>query len=375
MEQIAISELKCFDSSNLVSTDLIIEEDLSERVRLQSTRYRLFYGDLDNSFLVNSVVPAYLKWIRQSEYLIFGEYNKITGYTRFWGSLASKRGNSKYAQRLSRRFDPLQSLPDTKFFNYKDRGSHHKTRGIFITLTYNPENLTIGEAWRQVGDDYNRFITAFRKKYGKTSVLRVWESQQNGYPHIHMLAISQNHEFEAFHYEGVWRVNDKREIEALWNYGFSDVEALSSTKGGMTYIAKYLGKLHTIGSQVNEEEIPQGNDTCLSGLVSRASVLTLSMMWLFRKRAFSISGELSDLIRDLHNSNSDTRAGQDLELLQLDLEGGAGFEYIMKVVLLGFWGGRLLKGGNYPRWSVDLSASQIRKLKRSSSWSDNRHLE
>jgi len=389
MEQILKPELKDYPineefnpfllsnvSSKLVSknSELIILPDNSDKIRLQSTRFQLFYNNIDNESLLKFAESQYLKWVRQAEYLIFGEYNKVIGYTKYWGSLASKRGNSKYAQRVRKRFQPLQDLPDIKFFNHKDRGSHHKTRGLFITNTYDRRGLTIGEAMIKVGEDHNRFISAFKKKYGKISVLRVWEVQDGGYIHIHILAITENKEFEAFHYNGKWRIHEKDDIADLWSHGFSDVEALSSTKGGMTYIAKYLGKLHTIGAQVNEEELPEIEEASLSNLVSRASVRTLSMMWLFRKRAFSISGSLGDLIRDLHNSNLEPEKVP-FDLLQLDLEGGAGSEYIKKVVLLGFWSGKMLKGSLYPKWYTQLSASQIRKLKRSSSWSDNRHLK
>ena len=351
----------------------MIDVDLSERIRLQSTRFNLFYEGVDGAYLINCAVPQYLKWVKQSEYLLFGQYSAVEGYTRFWASLASKRGNKKYGQRLDEKFKELQGLPDTKFFNYKDRGSRHKTRGLYGTLTYAHKGLTVGEAWQQVGIDYNRFITAFRKKYGKTSVLRVWESQQNGYPHIHFLAICENQEFNTFHYNNKWRVDEKDTIANMWKGGFSDIEALSSTKGGMTYISKYLGKLHTIGSQVPDEEYTTNEDS-LSNLVSKASVLTLSMMWLFRKRAFSLSGSLVESIRELHNSNliSEDRA---LELVQLVLDGDPVPDYPSRVLLLGFWAGRLMKGSIHPRWSVDLSASEVRKLKNSGSWIENRYLE
>ena len=271
--------------------------------------------------------------------------------------------------------DPLLELPDITFFNWKDRSKNHKTRAWFASLTYDPAGLTIGEAWARVGEDYNRWVSALRARYGKVSVFRVWEAQLSGYPHIHAVVLFETSEFEAFHHNKAWRVQGKRGIEGLWAHGFTDIEALASTVGGLRYVIKYLGKLHKLGVQGGASDTPGiPGDPGLSGLVSRASVLTLSLMWAFRKRAYSVSGDWIDLIQDWHNSNSDPSTGPFWELVQVDLEGGAPSEALKRWVLLGFWGGELIKGGSRPRWSVELSGSEYRALKASASWSDNGHM-
>ncbi|MBA7694600.1 hypothetical protein ES703_103213 [subsurface metagenome] len=196
----------------------------------------------------------------------------------------------------------------------------------------------------------------------------MWESQKSGYPHVHAVLIFEASEFEAFHHGDAWRVHEKRDIEGLWPHGFTDVEALGSTRGGLHYVAKYLGKLHTLGYQGDGPEAPEGSG--LSGLVSRASVLTLSLMWAFRKRAFSMSRGLGDLIRALHNSNA---SGAVFELVQVDLEGVAPAEAITRWILLGFWAGDLIKEGRR-RWSVGLSLSDLRALKGCLSWSENPYM-
>ena len=45
----------------------------------------------------------------------------------------------------------------------KDRIKNHKTRAIFVTLTYR-RDIRLDEAWEDIGSHYNRWITAMRKK-------------------------------------------------------------------------------------------------------------------------------------------------------------------------------------------------------------------
>jgi hypothetical protein len=130
-------------------------------------------------------------------------------------------------------------------------------------------------------------------------------------------------------------------------------------------VLKYLTKLHQIGIDGSQESPKIVYDSRgvesrppLSGLADMASVTTLSLMWIFGKRAFSVSGGLLDLITSLRNSNSmaSLRRGQ------VDLEGNPVWVWS----LVGFWGGKLGKND----WSVDLNLKQFRKLRSSDSWTD-----
>lgn len=78
---------------------------------------------------------------------------------------------------------------------------------------------------------------------------------------------------------------------------------------------------------------------------------------------------MPDLIRDLHNSNSGASDPEYWELVQVDLMGRASAQALERWVLLGIWAGELFKGGDRPRWSVQLSRSEYRRLKASASWS------
>jgi len=347
--------------------ELVIDEGFPEKMRLGPVRANMYREGVDGATLVNYAVSTYREWVQQTEYLVLGKYDPLLGFIGFKAVKAAKRGNDVYNRRIRERFNEVMRLPNVNFFNYKDRSSKHTTRALFTTLTYDPGKLSIGEAWEAVGEHYNRFISGIRAKYGPVSVLRVWEAQKNGHPHIHMIMVFESAEFNAFHYNGAWRVAEKHDIEGSWEHGFSDVEALASLRGGLAYIAKYLGKVHGLSGGASSDEV---EDSGLSSLVSRGSLYTLGLMWIFRKRAFSVSGSWCDLIRAMHNSNSDVSYW---ELVQVDLGGGAPAEAIQRWILLGFWSGELYTGARM-RWSVGLTLSELREIQGSSCWSENPHM-
>jgi hypothetical protein len=102
----------------------------------------------------------------------------------------------------------------------------------------------------------------------------------------------QNAKFSVFpHFsekEGklTFRIKEKDEIGSLW-HSHVDVQAVSSTKKLFNYMRKYQTKT------LMASDSPKGTRT-------------MSLLWLFRKRGFSVSGDfrarISDLIRNLHNS-------------------------------------------------------------------------
>ena len=318
-----------------------------EKPRLSRYRALLSYDNPD----LAEIIGNYLDWVSYNEYMIFQGEHIHTGEKRWKAVKCAKRGNDVYNWRLRKRFAWIDDLPDIMFFNYRDRSKRHKTRALFVTLTY-ARDLRLDQAWEEIGEDYNRWVSRVKRRFGGVQIIRVWEAQQDGYPHIHAVLIFESREWEAFHYNGVWRVQGKASLG--WDHGFTDVEALSSLRGGIRYVIKYLNKLHDAGVDgfVNEDS-PEG----LTGLVGRASVQTLALMWIFHKRAFSVSGGFLDLIGTMRNSNIDDSSG----FIEVDLGGSPVWVWR----LVGFWGGNI--GG---KWSVGLDLAEFRYLKSCDSWSD-----
>jgi hypothetical protein len=126
-----------------------------------------------------------------------------------------------------------------------------------------------------------------REKFGKVSCCRVFESFENGHPHIHCILLFET-QFSVFRdSKGQFRVHVKDVIAEGWHSNV-DVKAMSSLARGFSYLKKYLLK---------NNNADKANSKAL---------MTLALCWVFRKRAFSASGQfrkaLTDLIRIMHNS-------------------------------------------------------------------------
>ena len=106
---------------------------------------------------------------------------------------------------------------------------------LFATITYDVNRCTIREAWENIGEDFNNWIRNLRKKFGRISYLRGWESSQKGYPHIHVLMIFHDHNFQVAFSQLkknrlVYRIEEKEEFEKSWN-SFVDVQAIRKMSG------------------------------------------------------------------------------------------------------------------------------------------------
>ena len=242
--------------------------------------------------------------------MILSRWNKHLQQNEWFAVKCAKRGNDVYRSRVYRRFKGLSSrAEDLTFFNRKSRGIK-KTRALWVTLTYDSKRCEFGDAWRNLGIEFNRFIAYVRKKFGKVSCCRIFESFENGYPHIHCILLFESAWFSAFRdKKGRFRVHAKQIIARGWHSNI-DVQAMSSMAGGFSYQKKYLLK------NIDFEN------------ADSKALKTLALCWAFRKRAFSVSGlfrrMLCDLILYLHNSNR--------KMCQVTLLGEVTYEFKFEVI-------------------------------------------
>ena len=300
-----------------------------------------YFKNLDDTELLEEL---YVFWRDFPEYMVLRclRVNSKT-FSSEWDYIAvkcSKRGNDIYALRVKKRLDWLSKTENVKFFDSKDFKADKKvySQALWITLTYDTKRSSKTEAWKNIGVEWSRFTHALRKKYGKISILRTWESSEKGFPHIHAILLFHEAKFEVFPYFSVkegkfsYRIKNKHEIAGLW-HSFVDIQAINSTKKLFNYMRKYQTK-----TLLNSDS-PKG-------------VLTMALMWLFRKRSFSVSGDfkerLHDLIRCLHNWGN--------VLVQSFLFGGHESAPIWEFV--GVFSGFEL-GINAKIWCVRLKAEQI----------------
>jgi len=240
-------------------------------------------------FSLSEIVEKYREWVLDDRYMILNRIDLRTYKSDVFAVKCSKRGNDVYRSRVYRRFKRVSSLVDKLiFFNPKDRGEK-KTRALWATLTYDVKRRKFKDAWREIGKEFNRFMSYVRKKFGKISCCRVFEAYENGHPHIHCILLFESTEFSVFRdKKGQFRVFEKESIAKGW-HSHVDVKAMSSLDRGFSYQKKYL--LKSINAETTDSK----------------ALKTLALCWLFSKRAFSLTGKfrqlLTDLIMYLHNSN------------------------------------------------------------------------
>lgn len=346
------------------------------------SRYRKSLG-LKNSSL-DDILNAYSEWVNYSEWLVFRGINQVYGYytepiewfekttvlnekgkpTRFHRfhkrriegiyipedvkykvSKASKRGNDIYRWRLNKRLKILEKAKPLTI-GYHLRGYARKiSKALFVTLTYH-HGISLYEAWKDVGIHYNRWINRIRGKYGDVGVIRCWEAHKGskknnyihrGYPHIHVLLLFHDAEFTVFRHKSKWRIDEKQDFE--WEWGWVDVQAMESIAKGIKYVLKYLTKIH--GSTINN--------------------LTLAITWFYRKRSWSMSRRLSDLIKAMRNSNHEEAA----PIYLWKLLGFYGGRLPIVSTLLEFWEGQGMVG-----WSLEVSSASFWGMFGSETWND-----
>jgi hypothetical protein len=290
---------------------------------------------LKQNFSVDDIVEKYKEWVSESTYMILSKWNKKKWKNDVFAVKCSKRGNDIYRCRVRNRFVGLSHKAENlEFFNPKDRDSEKETQALWATLTYDTKLCSYKEAWEQIGIEFNAFMAYVRRHFGKVSCCRVFESFENGYPHIHCILLFQEYTFLAFRdSKGQFRVQEKDVIAQGWHSNV-DVKAMSSLSGGFSYLKKYLLK----GIDFENAD--------------SKGLKTLALCWVYRKRAFAVSGAfrkaLTDLITDLHNSNK--------PLVQTTLLGEIIPEE--KYYLLGFADGRDLLIEEYT-WFIILGHKQL----------------
>jgi len=271
--------------------------DSERKPRLHYARYYFLDVSMDQDLDFQELQEFYKEWRDFDEYVVL---QKQTENLRIKGEVdketiavkCAKRGNDVYWWRVRRRLKFLHNMKDHTLFDI--RGNEKCSKVLFVTLTYNIKRSTIQEAWETVGEDFNKWIRNLRKKFGRISYLRCWESSRKGYPHIHVFMAFHDHQFKiAFsqlkNKRRVYRIAEKEAFEKAY-HSFIDVQAIRKLREGIKYLAKYLSKTkYAVQSQV----------------------LTLALCWLFKKRSFAVSGDFHEVIYAMTNIRN--------QLVQTDL--------------------------------------------------------
>ena len=296
-----------------------------------------FFRRSENEEDLDLLEELYVYWRDLPEFLVLRSLHvNPRSYASEWSYVAvksSKRGNDVYQSRVKRRLNWLSSAENVSFFSPSDFqvGKKVYSSALWITLTYDTKRCSRSSALERIGQEWNRFLSALRSRYGQVSVLRSWETSAQGYPHVHACLLFKEARFTVFPWlettveeltigktilksqatsqsmqasalatirpqssqkaQFSYRIEEKDQISSLW-HSHVDVQAISSTKKLFNYMRKYQTKT------LMASDSPKG-------------VRTMSILWLHRKRSFSVSGDfrarISDLIRHLHNSKMEIR--------------------------------------------------------------------
>lgn len=269
-----------------------------EKVRVADMRYRFQYCESDIPYLFD----LYKKWVDQSEYftleILIRQPESFALVERSWAAIkCSKRGNDVYSHRVAERLEPLKKAvaklskveqPDTCQRNIQ------KTNMLYVTLTYDTKRCSMTQAWKNIGKEHNNFTSQLRAEYGKVCILRCFESYENGYPHIHALLIFEDRRFSSFHHASRNKKNrdgsqkrsrrilraPKNKISSFW-HSHVDIQAVVDVGQAVKNVLWYVGKnLSKNLDKINDKEL-----------------LTFVATWYHRKRSFSMSTKIIDLIK------------------------------------------------------------------------------
>ena len=195
---------------------------------LRATRSFFFSTDW---YSIEHVIDDYNNWVERPAYALV-RYEDKNGDEAYRAFRVPKRGDELYCKRVLARFNEVKEMAGQwKDYAVQLKRRKYVTKCVFLTLTYAQRGTT---SWEQIGKHWNRFISAMRKRYGRISTIRVWESQDDTTAHIHALLFCHDYEFSVFPTRPewakriVWRLDEKRSIETLWGEGFSDLQGVDS---------------------------------------------------------------------------------------------------------------------------------------------------
>ena len=292
------------------------------------------------------IIAKYEAWVLDHRYMIMTHMREAwktdAGEYEYVAVKGAKRGNDVYLKRVEDRLRGLGvHVPNVNY----DFEENPYTNMLFITLTYDTKLCSFDMAWKKIGVEFNRWRANIRKKYGEFSIFRCFEAFENGHPHIHMVIIFKEKRFRVFKsYEDgrdgklreVWLIHEKEDFEPYW-HSWTKIKAVYNLKGGLNYLKKYIMKCAEYQHDDSKGKI------------------TLAMCWVFRKKAFYVSGQfrkaLSDLITTLCSSK--TRKIQ-LNLLNEELESNPWR-------VLGFIGASLLDL-DVEVWTFKLTMEQMQRV-------------
>jgi len=330
--------------------EMVLDEN-SGKPRL--SKARRFFQPLTQRDL-HLLKEAFKYWRGYHEYLLMKAENVLTGEVQYFAVKCSKRGNDVFGDRLDQHLGFLKA--DEEFFDSdvfeEDPQKRVKTKLLWITLTYDSNRCSLNDAWENVAEEFNLWITNLRNRYGRISYVCFPQAFPDpkgkgyGYPHFHVIMLFKDAEFSVFprfetDREGksslVFRIAEKFDLESQGKWhSFIDIKALKSMRAVWNY-----AKRHCYNAGYGESD---------------EAILNNAIMWLYGKKSFNMSGDFreryTEFIRGLHKSKT-----------VYPLLDSSGFLAEWKLTLIGIFSVfELCIGEDPPPWTLRLEKSDVDRL-------------
>ncbi len=212
---------------------------------------------------------------------------------KYYYQKASKRGNDVYRWRVKNRFRKILDFAEENkglSFIEKSNDGCYCSHVFKLTLTVNPTRYSLDDFNSQLcSKELDRQIKRIRNIYPDVKVSRTYEvftDKAKGFLHVNQVFFFPSNSFPVFLYvnkrnKRSWRLKnheDKLFFQDSWSCGFVDIRAVSNAQDLLEYCLKYHVKYF-------KNMRAKGNQD-----------LTLSVLSLFNKRAFSIPDSFTDSI-------------------------------------------------------------------------------
>ena len=257
-------------------------------------------------------------------------------------ALVRKRGNKAYAAKKTEQKGKLCRALDGKEFDYPigGRGNVRMTRLLFITVNFDRERFSPGQAWYAIRStpvegcklDYNvlnNLNANLTKIFGKHHILTCKEAQASGYPAPHIIAILEKPVRVRLHNTNgkkSWRIDDPKilhrigkstlfrklafndhrkmmRMHPIWKHGFIDFQGIvkgykvSGKKDAFTYAFKYLTKCLTEDNYDSVKDLP--NIDCVTEPGLRTTLFTHLGNKCFRTRDITFTKKFVEALGGL----------------------------------------------------------------------------
>lgn len=336
-----VSESESLESVSIVDRIRDCFENGKPRLSAVKSWVDIYWG---NGVGIPEILTLYQVWVSFVEYVVLKKevFDKKTGLLNdvvYKGVKARKRGNDVHRWSISKKLCFIDELSGEDLFSVASRNMW--SQALFITLTYDPNRCGLMEAWSNIGDEFNGWVSAVKRRFGNFRFFRVWESfgkkgsSAYGYPHIHIVAVFKEHRFSVFRHRNKkggfsFRVHSKHKFADIW-HSHVDVKGIRNIKRSIGYLSKYMTKSFSDVSKKHSQD------------------LTNALCWIFKKRSYSVSGEFADLILSLRNSNRDWGVLHQYSLFGVDLES----DFVVKWSFVGVMSASEL-GCDGSEWVVDV---------------------